>query len=195
MQVYGTLNTAGGRSGLMIAQTSNSQGLTDTGTLSILTGFSAAGPDGSSWVKLGFSFTEPDSVTPISLAQEITSFDYDFLQFLMIDKADFSASDRGSNVSRTDTASTIRFFDANNTDASFSQASNAVALNNVADDFYSFTVGKTQGSGNSLFMFEFRDPSINLATPLNPMANIPEPASAMLFGAAGILMLLRRKNR
>jgi hypothetical protein len=191
--VYGTLDTAGGRSGLMIAQTVNSQGLTDTGTMSVLTDFSAVGADGSAWIKLLFSFTAPDTNNPIAMAQEVTTFDFDYRQFLGLNKEDFIASGHGSVLTRHDLGSTVEFVDEGNSDATYNMSSNAVSLNNVVDSSYELTMGKKSGTGNALFMFEFRDPSINLDDPLTPLDVIPEPGTWLLTAFAS-LFLLRRKR-
>jgi hypothetical protein len=49
------------------------------------------------------------------------------------------------------------------------------------------TVGKT-GTGNSLFMFELRDPSEILDSPLIPVTGVPEPTAALqLLAGFGLL--------
>lgn len=190
----GTFDTAGGKSGLMIAQTTNSQGLTDSGTMSILSAFSAAGTGGESSVTLRFSFFEPDTAIAKNLGLELTSFDFDYRQFMRVSNSDFTAEAHGSKLTKTTSGGNTTFSDVGNSDASFTQATNAVVLNNVPDSSFDITVGKI-GTGNSLFMFEFRDPSQILDTPLTPTA-IPEPSSMIVLvsGAAALSFIRRRKN-
>lgn len=190
--VRGTLDTTGGKSGLMIAQTTNSQGLTDSGTMSILSAFSAAGTGGESSLTLRFSFFEPDTAVAKNLGLELTSFDFDYRQFMRVSNTDFTAEAHGSKLTKTSSGGNTTFSDLGNSDATFTQATNAVVLNNVVDSSFDITVGKV-GTGNSLFMFEFRDPSQILDSPLNPVA-IPEPSSALALatGAIGLAFLRRR---
>lgn len=191
--VNGTLSTAGGRSGLMIAQTSNSQTLTDAGTMSVLSNFSAVGTNNESSVTLKFDFFVPDTTTAQSLPLEVTSFDYDFRQFMSVLQSDFTLEAHGTALTKTQNATTMSWTDLGNTNATFNQTSNAVALNNVPDSSFQITVGKT-GSGYSLFMFEFRDPSVNLSSPLTPNAQVPEPSSTLLLiSALCALPFVRRR--
>ncbi|RYD22362.1 MAG: hypothetical protein EOP88_08315 [Verrucomicrobiaceae bacterium] len=197
--ISGTLDTTGSASGMMIAQTSNSQGLTDTGTISVLTGFSSTGTGGTSSTTLRFTFFEPDSLIPKSVALELTSFDFDYNQFIQVNNSDFTHEAHGSRLTKTtnSTAGTTTWADTKNSDSTFTDSRNAVVLNNVADSSFDLTVGK-QGTGNSLFMFEFRDPSQILDTPLTPTtlgpAPIPEPTAAVLGGFATLVLLMRRRK-
>jgi len=187
----GTFNTTN-NSGLMIAQTSNSQGLTDSGTLSVLTSFNNNG--GATEVTLLFEFFMPDTNNPVGVAMEITSFDYDFGQYLRVNNADFIGGAFGSALTRTNpTETTTRWESASNSSVTFADASSAVALNNVADSSFSMTLGKLSGAGNSLFMFEFRDPSVNLSSPLTNFQVVPEPSVA-LFAGLSVLLLQRRRR-
>jgi len=191
--VNGTLSTSGGRSGLMIAQTSNSQGLTDTGTMSVLTNFSAVGTNNESSVTLRFNFFAPNTNTAQSVPLEFTSFDLDFNQFMRVLKSDFTLEAHGTALTKTQNATTMSWNDLGNTSSTFNQSSNAVALNNVADSSFQITVGKI-GTGYALFMFEFRDPSSNLSSPLTPNAQVPEPSSTLLLiSALCALPFLRRR--
>ena len=187
----GTFNTASNNSGLMIAQTVDSQGLADTGTLSVLSSFSSTA---LTEVTLRFDFYEPDTTTPMTVALELTSFDYDNNQFLRVQNSDFSLGSYGSNLTQSQTDTTTTWQAPNDSfNATYNLSTNAVALNNVVDSSFTLTMGKASGGGNSLFMFEFRDPSINLDTPLTPSNPVPEPTAA-LIGGLGFLCLLRRRR-
>lgn len=191
--VTGTLDAAGSKSGVMVAQTSNSQGLVDTGTISILTGFSKAASNGETSVSFLFEFFQPDSNVAMNVGLEITSFDFDYRQFMQGSHSDFSAAAHGSNLTRTTKDGISRWADTKNTDAQINQASNAVVLNNVADSSFSLTFGKV-GTGNSLFMLEFRDPSQILSTPLTPVT-IPEPSALLMVGLSACAGVMVRRRR
>jgi len=181
--VKGTLNTAAA-SGLMIAQTVNSQGLTDSGTFSILTNFSTADGSGTSSITLRLDWLVPDTNTPFAISAEVTSFDYDFNQFLKVSNTEFSTDQHGSALTRTNSGG-FTTWQAGPSNSTFSNPNNAVIFNFLSDSSTTIEVGKT-GTGNSLFMFEFRDPSINL---------IPEPSISLLaIGGLGGLFLRRRRN-
>lgn len=195
VETNGALDTADSRSGLMIAQTSNSQGLTDPGTMSVLTDFTSVGTGSTSFITLRFDFFAPDTSTPMSLALQLTSFDYDFNQFMRVDNADFSTEAHGSKLTKSsDTPTTTTWADTTNSDSTFTQATNAVVLNNVPDSSFRITMGKS-GTGNSLFMFEFRDPSEILDSPLTPITGVPEPSAALLLLAGLGLLVIRRRAR
>lgn len=190
--VTGSLGSPGGTSGLMIVQTVNSQGLQDSGTMSVLANFGAKGAGGRADLTLLFEFFQPDTETGLPVALEVTSFDYDYNQFIEVAHTDFMAGAHGTKLTRTSTATTTLIADTTNSDATFNQSSNAVVLNNVPDSSFEVTVGKV-GTGNALFMFEFRDPSQVLDFPLDPLP-IPEP-SAFGLVACGILMSALTRRR
>lgn len=196
--VVGTLDTASGtESGLMIAQTSSlnggSQGLVDPGTLTILADFSAHSSENQS-ITLRFDFFEPGTSTPKNFPLELTSFDYDFRQYLEVKNSDWILSAQGSNLTKTQGGITTRFSEINGASSVTNDDKHALALNNVTDSSFDLTMGKTGTViGYSLFMFEFRDPSSILDSPLTPNAPIPEPSVSLLSGL-GLLALLRRRR-
>lgn len=192
--VVGTLDTSGGtKNGLMIAQTSNSQGLTDTGTLTILSDFTGTSLTSVTFL---FEFFDPDSQNPASVAMQLTSFDFDYGQFIQVSNSEFSQASFGSRLTLSQPVSgQIRYAAPNdNVNATFSDAASAVALTSVSDTSFSVTLGKLTGGGNSLFMLEFRDPSINLASSLPQASAVPEPSTALLCSIMGFAFL-RRKRR
>lgn len=191
--VVGTLDTSGGNTGLMIAQTTNSQGLTDPGTLTILSDFTGTSLTSVTFL---FEFFDPDSQNPASVAMQLTSFDFDYGQFIQVSNSEFSQASYGSRLTASEPSSgQIRYAAPNdNFNATFSDAASAVALTSVSDTSFSVTLGKLTGGGNSLFMLEFRDPSINLASSLPQASAVPEPSTALLCSIMGFAFL-RRKRR
>jgi hypothetical protein len=184
VSMKGTLDTTGGGSGLMIAQTSNSQGLVDTGTFSILTYFSSSDVNGVSSLTLRFDWFEPDSITPINISSVITSFDFDFYQFIKVSQSDYIQAAYGSALTQSFADGSTTWQSANS-DSSFNNPNNAVILNTSPINSMLVEVGKVGGAGNSLFMFEFRDSSINL---------VPEP-SGLILSLIGFVGLLCRRKR
>jgi hypothetical protein len=145
-------------------------------------------------IRLNHAPLLPDPNTLKGVGIELTSFDYDYNQFLEIDAADFSAAAFGSKLSKSEDGSKVRFADTTNSDATFNQSSNAVVLNNrSSSSSFSTTVGKV-GIGDSLCMFEFRDPSTNLDFPLTPIP-IPEPSIPTMMLILGVGACLRRRRQ
>lgn len=175
--------TVGGDS-LMVARTVNSQGLADTGTLSIY--FSPDATGGWS-ADMTFSFFNVDGsnnfTTPFSPTLLLTSLDIDANQRYYTDNADFSANNLygSSNLTSATPITGYTGFTAGG-NASFSDPASAVSsvgANGVTD----FDV-RVQHDGVALFMFEFRDPS----------QIVPEPSVALLGGVAGLALLRRRRR-
>jgi hypothetical protein len=178
----GTLDTTNNQSGLMIAQTVDSQGLTDSGTFSVLTDF-ATTSNGISSISLRFDWFQPSTTVPLPLSVEITSFDFDRQQFLSVANTDFATEQHGANLTYTVTSGVSRWA-AQNVATTFSDPNHAIILNTDMASSMTLELGRTV-IGPSLFMFEFRDPSINL---------IPEPSS-FLLSLLGITGLLARRRR
>ncbi len=181
---------------LMLARTSNSQGLTDIGTMSILlTGLN--GNDTTQINSATFQFDWRNAANTGALGGSnqmvFTSYDLDFGQRNSIPTADIDiyglASPTGVIV--TTSGSNTVFRDAppeGNT--GFDDPLGAYAFLTVAgDNTQTITVDKTDASsafGNQLYMFSFRSPSPLITT-------IPEPSAALL-GGLGLLALLRRRR-
>jgi hypothetical protein len=181
----GTLDTVGGtQSGLMIAQTSNSQGLTDTGTFSVLTDFASTGSGGISSITLRLDWFQPGTNTPLAVAVEMTSFDYDFTQFFRVSDSLIASEQHGSALTFSSSGGLSTWLDAGNTNSTFSNPNNAVILNTSSASTMFLELGKT-GRDNALFIFEFRDPSRNL---------VPEPSSSLLILSGLVALGLRRRR-
>lgn len=175
---------------IMVARTSNSQGLTDPGTLSI---FIWEKPDKQEWsLDVTFSFFElgPGNSfgAPIELALTLTSLDIDSGQRLYTSNADFDTNITASNTYLTPAASISGFSGFTTTRSGvYDDARFAIASKGVGD---SFTL-RLQNDERALFMFEFRDPS-TIVPDL-----VPEPGSAMLAGLGSLYLLgvIRRRRK
>lgn len=175
-----------GTANVMLAITSNSQSLTDLGTISFLMGTGGNQPQQSA--TLLFEWYEPNGLfdTPHSNQYTITSYDIDFQQFNGFESAEVetlflaSASESGvdTNLSTRINGSITEVFDpAPGTDATINDVANAVAVRTLESSSQSITLGKNTGvEGNLLFMYEFRNPPQNLNATI-----IPEPTSSFLF--------------
>lgn len=165
---------------LMVARTTNSQGLTDTGTLSVY-----VRPSSSPWtMDMNFSFFADAALTvPAPIKLLLTSLDIDFNQRYYTSNATFSGNFVANSTSLTSASPRTGY-------TGFTSAGNSV----FSDPEYAVA---SVGTGSSfdvsfahnsvaLFMFEFRDPST--VTGL-----VPEPSAALL-GAIGLLALLRRRR-
>lgn len=197
--INGTLDSPSptNQSGLMIAQTTNSQGLTDAGTISVLADLLTTGTGGDSSITLRFELFTPDGnfTTPFSSNIGITSYDLDFNQF-----NSFSSSDLTSVTLDGSTALTI---DQTGNDVSIEAPSGSSAYNNAQHAYsaetnninsFDMTMGKIASSGPALFMFEFRTPSDHITYTAPTVTSVPEPsASLLLMLALGICA--QRRNR
>ncbi len=189
----------------MIARTSNSQGLTDIGTVTVLlTGLNGANlntqPNNAPF---GFEWRNASNNGPLTGSNQIvfTSYDIDFTQRNRIPVSDYStlrtSTSPATRLTTTTSLGTTTIVDAApGTDSITNDARNAYAFLRVAgDNTQSISVDKAGGGkeadgfgtgGNQLYMFGFRSPS-----PLVP--SIPEPTSAIL-ASLGALSLLRKRR-
>jgi hypothetical protein len=181
---------------LMVARTSNSQGLTDNGSISILF-------QGLNSAEITFSWFTPDGTftTPLANEYTITSFDIDFLQSNGIETsklaqlylADDAIAGPGNDtrlLTRTVGAFTEAYDPAPGTNSTVNDVRNAVAFRAVTSSEQTMRVAKNATPGQALFIFEFRNPPGNFPAPL-----IPEPSSSLMVGLAGLGLLARRRRR
>ncbi|WP_238527697.1 hypothetical protein [Lentisphaera araneosa] len=179
---------SGGYGNLMLAQTSNSQGLTDTGTLSFLmTG------NGYNSATLTLDWYTANGLFDTRLEEErfITSYDIDYNQynnFFTDDLAGIGLSENTDLTLEYDNGLANVFSDGGSATMSDSEHAVAVLTNEISSQ--EIQVGK-DGKGNVLFMFEFRNPSQNLdenfypddIEVVAPGAPTPPIFALMLFAA------------
>ncbi len=170
---------------IMVARTSNSQGLTDPGTLSV---FIWEKPDKQEWsLDLAFSFYELGENNvfgdPVELTLMLTSLDIDSNQMLYTSNASFDSNYTHGNTYLT-AAPEIEGFTGFTTSRSGVYNDPRFAVSSVGTGT-SFTV-RVKNDERALYMFEFR----------NPSEVIPEPGTAAMAGM-GVLMVFaaRRKRR
>jgi hypothetical protein len=178
---------------VMVNRTSNSQTLTDTGTISILMDYTGTG-NGSYGGSFSFDWFAPNSFVGgayvggslLSDAILYTTFDVDFYQFVATktNQLQYYAFNTNTllHADTLETPSMIRFED-NNANSTYSEPKTAVQfLTKTGPASLQIDMGKQTSGGASLFMFEFRDPSLVLKdtgfTP-NPVS-IPEPTSLLM---------------
>jgi len=177
-----------GQDSLMVARTTNSQGLTDTGTLSIYVSPGDASVASGEWsLDVRFSFFNVEGTTfttAFSPTLLLTSLDIDANQRYYTDNADFSANNlyAGSTLSSASAITGYTGFTAGGS-ANFNDPASAVSSLGAAG-VSEFDV-RLQHNNVALFMFEFRDPS----------QIVPEPSAAVLLGAFATIGLLRRRTR
>jgi hypothetical protein len=180
---------------VMVNRTSNSQGLADTGTISILMDFaSSTGYSGS----FTFDWFAPNSFVGgsylggslISDAILYTTFDIDYYQFVSTKTNQLQSYGLTANtILHTDlleTPSMIRFEDNNANSLVNEPTTAAQFLTQTGPASLQIDMGKQNAGGASLFMFEFRDPSQIVTTPFVPVT-IPEPATAPLMALVALV--------
>lgn len=198
-------DNGGAGSNVMIARTSDSQGLTDNGTLSVLMdlGSSSGGTVGLEfdWFSPG-SFdggVEQPNSSLLSTRIRYTTFDIDFNQVVTARKSEISTYvlEGTTELTATDDGTNIRFEDAG-ADSTFDDPTTAAqVLTRDSIASHTFETGKQAEGGAALFMFEFRDPSDVVSFEDPQSTEVPEPGMAAL--AAGVFasaaVLLRRRPR
>ncbi len=194
----------GNQSNIMIARTSNSQGLMDVGSLTfLLTGSGGSNSNNlTNSATLGFSWRNANNTAPLVTADRFvfTSYDIDFTQRNTIPTADIGSLHRNpvTNLTTSVSGSNTSITDASpGTSSVFNNAPNAYAfVTNSGDVQQSISVSKVGGGnanngfstgGNQLYMFSFRAPS-----PLIPTV-VPEPSSALLISLGSLLLFRRRR--
>ncbi|MGJ8641601.1 MAG: PEP-CTERM sorting domain-containing protein [Opitutaceae bacterium] len=187
-------NDAGAGTQLMIAQTTNSQGLEDSSTVSILVDLNQSAGSITlqfDWYTPGSFINGAEQVGSSLLTGQInyTTFDIDYNQRVDVQEADLASYtfNGATDLSAVTVDDTISFRDGGG-DASFGDPEAAVGFltrNTIAS--HQITVGKQSGNGPALFMFEFRNPS-EVVTFDNPDTTpVPEPTTYSLI--AGVLVL------
>ena len=188
---------------IMIARTSDSQGLTDSGTITILVGNINSG---GGTVTLDFDWFTPGSFvggveqassSQLSTRINYTTFDIDFEQLVRVQRAEVDnyTLDNPTLLTATDNGTTISFEDSGATSSFGDPDAAAQFLTTDAIASHTVEVGKQNDAGNALFMFEFRDPS-DVVTFLDPDTTpVPEPAILPLWSALfGLLSVMRRRR-
>jgi len=175
---------------LMVVQTVNSQGLTDTATLSI---YVRPTPVAAWIMDITLRFWDDYSAgtqefsNPLATNVAIlTSLDIDFSQRFYFKTSDVASTWTSPTTQITPVApgNVIPGYTGFRAagDATFNNPDYAVGARSVPDDSFSF---KLAHNNVALYMIELRDPSNYL---------VPEPSSALL-GALGLLGLLSRRRR
>ncbi len=191
-------------SNVMIARTTNSQGLTDTGTISVLISISSSS-GGTAALKFDWftpgSFiggVEQAGASLINTRVNYTTFDIDFNQLVTVQNSEMSQYKLNGTtlVTGTDNGTSTAFTDSN-ANSTFNDPRTAVEFlsRNIAAS-HTIEMGKQSSSGNALFMFEFRDPS-DVVTFNDPVVTpVPELSHFGLLAALALggCTLFRRKS-
>lgn len=159
----GVRNTTADDHQVMLVQTEDSQGLTDSGTISILINLDTSGGSG----EFTFNWYDPlpggTSTTPQELEILYTTYDLDFNQEIFFDSEEAQTITLDGNTRLDSTiGSTTNIFDPSNSSSTISEPRNAAQILSRQSSSDVFSVGKTTGTGNALYMFEFRNPSNNI---------------------------------
>jgi hypothetical protein len=174
---------AAGTDSLMVTRTVNSQGLTDTGTVSIYVNPGNTSPASGTWtLDLRFSFFDTTFTTPTDVDLMLTSLDIDFGQKYFTSNTDFQSTLLYGNSALVADSSAPGYSGLTATGgSSFSDPAHAVSSIGSGTSTYNVRVGH---DSVALFMFEFRDPS----------SIIPEPSSALAAALGFGAVLLRRRR-
>ena len=191
-------------SNIMIAQTSNSQGLTDSGTISALID---VGNGGGGTVDLQFDWYAPGSFVGgveqagssfITNQINYTTFDIDFQQEVSVRNADMAQyTVNGVTELTGGINSSVTTFTDSGADSTFDDPKTAVGIlsRGGRDQSHLISVGKQNSDGPALFMFEFHDPS-EVVTFTDPQITpIPEVSSSFVMSVLLLLPLSVRHRR
>ncbi|MDJ0900403.1 MAG: hypothetical protein QNJ55_16485 [Xenococcus sp. MO_188.B8] len=186
---------------VMIAQTSNSQGLTDSGTASILLTLDQSGGNGEFTFKWYEALPGGTSTTPKDLEILYTTYDLDYRQEISFNSsiAQSFSLDGSTRLNYTIDSTTNVYDPSPGSKSTFNEPKNAVQVLSQESSSHSFSLGKTTGSGNALYMFEFRDPSNNITLNDPITQEVPftfSPVIGLLTSAFfwGLGYLRRRMN-
>jgi hypothetical protein len=187
---------------IMLSQTTNSQGYTDTGSVSLLLNPSIGGH----WtVDLGIEFFAVDDVntnpfdttlgTKIGLPFQLTSLDLDFDQFTAVNTSQFDTYQVSTTTkleASTDNG-LLRLQDTSGVAAAFTDRDNAVSFfSDGAEQTYHVQVGH---DAVALYVLEFRNPPLYIDYD-NPVTAVPEPSSyALILGVAAFTLLSLKRRR
>jgi hypothetical protein len=184
-----TYNGGAGSDKILVARTSDSQGLTDTGTITILLDHTTAGYTGAfkfDWFTPG-SFVNGSYIggSLISDAILYTTFDIDYYQFVGAKTNQLQSYAFNTNtLLRADLMESPGFIRAEDSNAmsTVTEPKTAVQfLTRSGPASHDMIMGKQSAGGAALFMFEFRDPSQVLGNTFTPVpVSIPEPTSMLL---------------
>ncbi|WP_308950667.1 PEP-CTERM sorting domain-containing protein [Thalassobacterium maritimum] len=189
-------------SNLMIGQTVNSQGLTDTGTLSVLATING----GVGTVTLQFDWytfgsfvggAETESSSAFTDTINYTTLDIDFQQIVTVAKEDVAdyTLEKTSQLTATDNGTSIAFTD-DGADTNVDNPETAVSFTSNGSGSQQIAVGKQSTDGNALFIFEFRDPSVIAPFVEAETIPVPEPSTAgLLLGGAVIAFTMLQRRR
>ena len=205
LRVTYSADNGGAGSDVMIARTSDSQGLSDDGTLSVLMDLDASS---GGTIGLDFDWFSPGSFSGgveqagsslLSTRIRYTTFDIDFEQVVVARSGEISSYvlDGATDLTATDDGTDIRFEDSD-ADSNFDDPTTAAqVLTRDTIASHTFEAGKQSAGGAALFMFEFRDPS-DIVTFGNPQTTqVPEPGlAAFATGALALVAvsLMRRRR-
>lgn len=188
-------------SNMMIARTSNSQGLTNTGTLSILMNLASVGT-----ASIRFDWYTPGSfsggiqqggASMITDQLLYTSFDIDFLQINSFVKSDIVSYQLNSTTLLTAAiiGNNVEFKDSNANSTYDNPQTAFSVLTQSGNQSHVVKMGKQSSNGPALFMFEFSDPP-SVLTLNGPVVSVPEPTSFVLcaVGVAGLIFIRSRSE-
>lgn len=195
LKVTYSADNGGVGSNIMIARTTNSQGLTDAGTISILI---TLGNQAGGTVSLDFEWYNPGSFSGgieqagaslITNPINYTTFDIDFSQVVSIPDTGISQYMMDGSTVLTDTVTGGQIlFEDNGANSTFDDSTTAVGfLTATGAQSHTISMGKQSQFGNALFMFEFRDPSDNVTFNNPDITPVPEPAATATLVALGAL--------